>query len=242
MQKMMVMSASYRQSSQTNSALLSLDPENRLIARGPSARLSAEMIRDLALAASGLLVKKIGGPSVKPYQPDGLWAFNAFSGKYEHDHGDNLYRRSLYTFWKRTNPPPSMNIFDAPSRAYCVVKREKTATPLQALVLMNDPQFLEAARVLGERIIKEGGSSVENKIALGYRLLTGRYPGTQEMDLLTEQYQSAWTLFGANRKKASDLIAMGEFPLSERIDKTELAAYVQVMSTIMNFDATTMKR
>jgi hypothetical protein len=135
-----------------------------------------------------------------------------------------------------------MNIFDAPSRAYCVVKREKTATPLQALVLMNDPQFLEAARVLGERIIKEGGSSVENKIALGYRLLTGRYPGTQEMDLLTEQYQSAWTLFGGNRKKASDLIAMGEFPLSERIDKTELAAYVQVMSTIMNFDATTMKR
>ncbi len=242
MQKMLVMSASYRQSSLTNSALLSLDPENQLIARGPSARLSAEMIRDLALAASGLLIRKIGGPSVKPYQPDGLWAFNAFSGKYEQDHGDNLYRRSLYTFWKRTNPPPSMNIFDAPSRAYCVVKREKTATPLQALVLMNDPQFLEASRVLGERIINEGGSSVENKIALGYRLLTGRYPGTQEIKLLTEQYQDAWTLYGENRNKASDLIAIGEFPINKLIDKTELAAYSQVMSTIMNFDATTMKR
>jgi len=242
MQKIMVMSASYRQSSQADSDLLLLDPENRLIARGPSARLSAEMMRDLALAASGLLIKKMGGPSVKPYQPDGLWAINAFSGKYEQDHGDNLYRRSLYTFWKRTNPPPSMNIFDAPSRSYCVVKREKTATPLQALVLMNDPQFLEASRVLGERIIREGGSSIENKITLGYRLLTGRHPSPKEIELLTEQYDEVWTLFSKNQKKASSFIAIGEFPLSKLIDKTELAAYTQVMSTIMNFDATTMKR
>ena len=115
MQKTIVMSASYRQSSMTDSSLLVRDPENRLIARGPSSRLSAEQLRDLVLTASGLLVNKIGGPSVKPYQPDGLWAINAFSGKYQQDHGDNLYRRSLYTFWKRTNPPPSMNIFDAPS-------------------------------------------------------------------------------------------------------------------------------
>ena len=242
MQKMLVMSASYRQSSQADSALLLLDPENRLIARGPSARLSAEMMRDLALTASGLLVKKIGGPSVKPYQPDGLWAINVFSGKYEQDHGENLYRRSLYTFWKRTNPPPSMNIFDAPSRAYCVVKREKTATPLQALVLMNDPQFLESSRVLGERIFSEGGSSVENKISLGYRLLTGRHPSTEEIKLLTEQYHEVWTLFSKNQKKASSIIAIGEFPVNKSIDKTELAAYSQVMSTIMNFDATTMKR
>ncbi len=242
MQKTLVMSASYRQSSLVDSTLLMQDPENRLIARGPSARLSAEMMRDLALAASGLLVKKIGGPSVKPYQPEGLWAFNAFSGKYEQDHGDDLYRRSLYTFWKRTNPPPSMNIFDAPSRAYCVVKREKTATPLQALVLMNDPQFLEASRVLAERIISECGSSVENKITLGYRLLTGRHPSTQEIELLTDQYHEVWTLYSKDQKKASSLAAIGEFPNNKLIDKTELAAYSQVMSTIMNFDATTMKR
>jgi hypothetical protein len=135
-----------------------------------------------------------------------------------------------------------MNIFDAPSRAYCVVRREKTATPLQALVLMNDPQFLEASRVLAERIISEGGSSVENKITFGYRLLTGRHPSTQEIELLTDQYHEVWTLYSKDRKKASSLTAIGEFPINKLIDKAELAAYSQVMSTIMNFDATTMKR
>ncbi len=242
MQKTLVMSASYKQSSQADSILLTLDPDNRLLARGPSARLSAERMRDLALAASGLLIKKIGGPPVKPYQPDGLWALNAFSGQYEQDHGDNLYRRSLYTFWKRTNPPPSMNIFDAPSRAYCVVRREQTATPLQALVLMNDPQFLEAARVLAELIIREAGSSIEDKITFGYRSLTSRFPTMQETELLTEQYNQVRALYGKNKIKATEMVSIGEFPVDNSIKKAELAAYTEVMSTIINFDATTMKR
>ena len=191
MQKIMVMSATYRQTSLVDAEEKNRDVDNRLLARGPSARLQAESIRDLALAASGLLVRKIGGPSVKPYQPEGLWSYNAFSSKYEQDHGDDLYRRSLYTFWKRTNPPPSMNIFDAPSRSYCVVKREQTETPLQALVLMNDPQFVEAARVLAQRIVKEGGESAEDKIILGFRLLTGRTPSVQQIDLMKRQFQEA---------------------------------------------------
>ncbi|WP_420149982.1 DUF1553 domain-containing protein, partial [Spirosoma sp.] len=149
MQKLIVMSATYRQSARVTKDRLQKDPENTWLSRGPMFRLTAEMIRDNALAASGLLSSRIGGPSVKPYQPDGLWAVNG--AVYEQDKGENLYRRSLYTFWRRTNPPPSMNTFDAPSRSYCVVQRQKTSTPLQALILLNDPQFVEAAKVVSER-------------------------------------------------------------------------------------------
>jgi len=242
LQKLLVMSASYRQSSFADSASLQRDVENILISRGPSSRLSAESLRDLVLAASGLLVTRVGGPSVKPYQPDGLWAYNSFSGKYQQDHGDNLYRRSLYTFWKRTNPPPSMNIFDAPSRAYCVVKREKTATPLQALVLMNDPQFLEASRVLGQRVLLKGGDSIESKINYGYRLLTGRIPDSNEMKLLIEYYLDAIKTMEGDQDKALAISSMGEYPVNQNLNQSQLAAYTEIMSTIMNFDATTMKR
>ena len=151
MQKLIVMSATYRQSSRATRDGLQKDPENVWLSRGPMSRLTAEMIRDNALAASGLLSKKMGGPSVKPYQPEGLWAVN--NTTYEQDKGESLYRRSLYTFWRRTNPPPSMNTFDAPSRSYCVVQRQKTSTPLQALILLNDPQFVEAAEVVAERAL-----------------------------------------------------------------------------------------
>jgi hypothetical protein len=241
MQKTIVMSATYQQSSMADVALREKDPENRLLARGPSSRLSAEQLRDLVLSASGLLVNKIGGPSVRPYQPEGLWAFNAFSGNYNQDKGEGLYRRSLYTFWKRTNPPPSMNIFDAPSRAYCVVKREKTATPLQALVLMNDPQFLECARVLAEKIITED-SSIESRILHGYKLLTGRSPSQEELDLFLDLYEEVHTTFEKDKQKAIALASIGENPLNQHIDVQEIASYTEVMSTIMNFDATTMKR
>ena len=148
LQKLIVTSATYRQSSQVSSELLARDPDNKLLARGPKTRLTAEMLRDQALAASGLLVQKIGGPSVKPYQPEGVWEETAGS-KYEPDKGENLYRRSLYTFWKRTAPHPMMTTFDASERNNCTVRRQATSTPLQALVLLNDPQFVEAARQIG---------------------------------------------------------------------------------------------
>lgn len=242
MQKKIVMSATYRQSSATDTTLLARDPDNRLLARGPSGRLSAEMLRDLVLTASGLLARQIGGPSVKPYQPEGLWSFSGYGAKYEHDQGDDLYRRSLYTFWKRTNPPPAMNIFDAPNRAYCVVKREKTATPLQALVLLNDPQFLEASRLLAERIIREGGVSTEEKIAYGYRLLTGRHPGSKEVQLLVEQYNDTKEDNANDLPKIAGLLSAGEHPVDHSLDKFEVAAFTTVASTIMNFDATIRKR
>ena len=158
--RQIVLSATYRQDSYSPQALLERDPENEWLGRGPSARLTAEMLRDHILSSSGLLHNHIGGPSVKPYQPEGLWRVN--TGTYEPDSGSNLYRRSLYTFWKRTIPPPNMNTFDAPSRSYCLVRRQKTNTPLQALTLLNDPQFQEAARVMGQGVM-EGGMKPEKR-------------------------------------------------------------------------------
>ena len=175
MQKMIVMSATYRQSSKVTPELLQRDPENRLLARGPRFRLSAEMIRDQALAVSGLLVEKIGGPSVKPYQPAGLW--KELGGEdYQQDTGEGLYRRSLYTFWKRTVPPPSMMNFDAAGREACTVRENRTNTPLQALDLMNDPAYVEASRVLAERMMREGGATPESRISFAFRLATARRP------------------------------------------------------------------
>ena len=153
--KLLVTSATYRQAAPSTPEKLEKDPQNRLLSRGPRFRMDAEMIRDYALAASGLLVRKIGGPSVKPYQPDGVWEAVAMIGSntrdYKRDSGENLYRRSMYTFWKRAAPPASMDIFNAPSREICTVRRERTNTPLQALVTLNDPQFVEAARGLAQR-------------------------------------------------------------------------------------------
>jgi hypothetical protein len=153
--KLIVSSDTFQQSAQTKRAIIERDPENRLLTRAPKIRLPAEHIRDSALAASGLLSRKVGGPSVKPYQPVGLWEAAGTGKSYKADHGENLYRRSLYTFWRRTSPPPSMLTFDAMSREVCTAKRETTATPLQSLVLLNDPQFVEAARVLGEKLLKK---------------------------------------------------------------------------------------
>ena len=189
----MVTSSTYKQSSSPNQKYVEIDPNNIYLWRSNSYRLSAEMIRDNALAASGLLIKKIGGESVRPYQPDGLWREKSnFSIKlldYKiSDTDEDLYRRSLYTFLRRTSPPPSMSVFDAPSREVCTVKREITNTPLQALVLLNDPQFFEASRVLAERIQIEKPESIEKSIEYGFQLCTSRIPSNDELQILKEFY------------------------------------------------------
>src|SRR5213082_3208664 len=178
MQRLIVTSATYRQSSIASKELIERDPENRLLARGPRFRLPAEMTRDNALAVSGLLNDKIGGPSVFPYQPKGLWEEMAFGEgfsvqAYEQSHGENLYRRGMYTFWKRTVPPASLSTFDAPDREKCTARRTLTNTPLQALVLLNDPTYVEAARALAQRMMADGSDAV-HRIEYGFRLATAR--------------------------------------------------------------------
>src|SRR5207249_2203880 len=189
MQRLIVTSATYRQSSKVTRALLEKDPENRLLARGPRGRLPAEMIRDTALAASGLLNDDIGGPSVLPYQPGGLWEEMAFgegfsAQSYAQSHGKDLYRRGMYTFWKRTVPPASLATFDAPDREKCTARRTLTNTPLQALALLNDPTYVEAARSLAQRALGRGGKDDPGRIAYAFRLAVARKPSAQEVSVL----------------------------------------------------------
>ena len=244
MLRRMVLSAAYRQTSVAPPSLREIDPENVLLARGPSHRLSAEEIRDNALAASGLLVREIGGPAVKPYQPEGIWEELATRNAtvYEQDHGDKLYRRSLYTVWKRTSPPPSMTSFDAAERLFCTVKRQRTGTPLQALILMNDPQYVEAARMLAERMMREGGPALESRIDYGFRLLTGRKPRPEEAARLKALFESEANVFRKAPSRALDLLKVGEKPRDAALDPAETAALAVVASTILNFDETVMKR
>ncbi len=237
--KLIALSATYQQSSVADDALREADPDNRLLARGPKHRLTAEMLRDCALAASGLLVQRIGGPSVRPYQPEGLWRVN--TGTYEQSQGDDLYRRSLYTIWKRTVPPPTMNIFDAPDRSYCMVRRQKTSTPQQALVLMNDPQFLEAARVLAQRAI-EKKTGARARIRYLYQRLTGKQIPEKEQAILNEQFVKSLEKFEEYPEKVAGIIKVGEFPIPTKIDPSELAATAIVAGTIMNHDAFYTKR
>ncbi|MEZ5044765.1 MAG: DUF1553 domain-containing protein [Saprospiraceae bacterium] len=238
MVKLIVMSGTYRQSSKTTELVANEDPPNVFLARGPSMRLTAEMLRDNALAASGLLVKKIGGPSVKPYQPEGLWRINGTA--YEEDQGEKLYRRSLYTFWKRTVPYPTQSTFDAPTRASCSVRRQKTSTPLQALILLNDPVYLEAAKVIGQHISKT--ENVALAISSAFRQLTGRHPSEEERLLLEELRMNEWKKFSENPEKLKGWLSSGAFVPDEKIDPASLAANTVVASTIMNADATLVKR
>ncbi|MEM7373050.1 MAG: DUF1553 domain-containing protein [Bacteroidota bacterium] len=241
--KSMVMSATYRQSSNATLAHQEIDPSNTYLARGPSRRLQAEMIRDNALAASGLLRNKIGGPSVKPYQPEKLWDFGAYvSGRYEISKGEDLYRRSMYTYIRRTVPHPAMVAFDAPNRLVCTTKRENTNTPQQALVLLNDPQFMEASRVLAERMQKEGGDSLEEQCQYAFRLLCGRKPNPNEMDLIRKQYQNALSNYQKDPQAAEDLLSVGEAPVDPELDRTQTAALAMLANTLMNFDEAYMKR
>ena len=244
--KLMVMSATYRQSSVIREESKGSDPKNIWLSYGPSQRLQIEMIRDNALAASGLLCRQIGGESVKPYQPYGLWKEkNEFSGfliEYENGTGDDLYRRSMYTFIRRTSPPPIMTTFDSPARDVCTVKRESTNTPLQALVLLNDPQFVESARILAERIQKEGGKETEVRIQHAFRLVCGRFPDDLELKLLLEQHNHSVLKYGKDKDALKDLLQVGEMPADEKLNVVETAALTMVCNTIMNFDEAYMKR
>jgi hypothetical protein len=242
MQKLIITSAAYRQSSRTTPELTQRDPENRLLARGPRFRLPAEMIRDQALFAAGLLKERIGGPSVKPYQPDGLWKELTMGGlDYVQDKGDDLYRRSLYIYWKRTVAPPMMANFDAAGRESCVVRETRTNTPLQALNLMNDVAFVEAARSLGQRMIKEGGGDAASRLRYGFRLVTGRAPAAREEQILRDNLQYHLDHFSGKPKEIQALLSQGESRSDPSLDPRELAAYASVGSLLLNLDETITK-
>lgn len=234
--KTLVTSATYRQSSKVTPELLQKDPENRLLARGPRVRLSAEMIRDQALAISGLLVERLGGPSVKPYQPEGLWREMSGAEDYQRDSGEKLYRRSLYTFWKRAVAPPLMINFDAAARETCVVRETRTNTPLQALNLMNDVTFVEASRVLAQRVLSEAGPLAEQRLELAFRLATARRPKAAEREVLLAGLEHHLDTYRADPKAAVKLLGNGEFPVNEKLDVCELAAYTTLASLILNLD------
>lgn len=243
--KKIVLSTTYQQAVDHRPELLEVDPDNTYLARGPQTRLPAEMIRDHALATSGLLQTEVGGPSVKPYQPEGLW-LEAASGnqslrKYLQDHGAELYRRSLYSFWKRSVPPPSLTIFDAPSRELCAIQRQATSTPMQALVLLNDPQFVEASRLIGTRMWMEGGENLEDQIIFGFRLVTSRKPKPAEIQELKTLFQEEKARFEQAPEAAAQLIKIGEYPLIQRIPSTELAAYTVLANTILNLTESIQK-
>ncbi|MFN8008943.1 MAG: DUF1553 domain-containing protein [Terriglobia bacterium] len=240
--KTIVTSATYRQSSVTSPELLEKDPDNRLLARGARVRLPAEVVRDQALAISGLLVEKFGGPSVKPYQPPGLWEEVSFGDSYKPDTVDGLYRRSLYTYWKRTITPPSMVTFDATDRETCTVRLPRTNTPLQALNLMNDVVYLEASRKLAERMVKTGGNSPEARIAFAFRLATARFPQPQEQKVLMETYGRFLDKYRDDPKAALKFLNQGESEVDETLDPKELASYATVASLILNLDETITKQ
>jgi hypothetical protein len=242
MHKLIVLSATYRQSSTAPAELVARDPDNSLLARGPRHRLEAEEIRDSALAASGLLVTTIGGPSVKPYQPAGVWEDAGTGKSYRQDTGDRLYRRSLYTFWRRTAPPPSMLTFDATSREVCTAKRETTTTPLQALVLLNDPQFLEAARVLAQSLLVEYPKDRAARARDAYRRLTGRAPDPTETEILARLDAEQAAYFEAHPEEAARYLAIGEKQPDPALPVAELAATTVLANTLMNHDAFVMKR
>jgi hypothetical protein len=243
MQRLMITSAAYRQSSRVTPELRERDPENRLLARGPRFRLPAEMVRDNALAVSGLLVDRQGGASVSPYQPKGLWEEIAYGDvysaqTYQQGHGQDLYRRSMYMFWKRTSPPPELITFDAPDREKCTARRAVTNTPLQALVLLNDPTFIEAARVLAEKMIRDGGSDASKRIRYAFRLATAREPDTRELQLLRDLARAETAAYRGDKAGARKLVRVGEAKTDSNVDDSELAAWTTVASTILNLDET----
>ncbi|HLN28746.1 MAG TPA: PSD1 and planctomycete cytochrome C domain-containing protein [Gemmataceae bacterium] len=244
LQKTIVMSNTYRQSSVVTPALFERDPENRLLARGPRFRLQAELIRDNALSVAGLLVPRIGGPSVRPYQPDGVWdEVNVYGNlrNYKHDTDDGLYRRSMYTIWKRTSAPPQMLLFDSPSREYCTVRRSRTNTPLQALTLLNEITFVEAARVLAQHMLEEGGKTPEARIAYAFRHAMAREPSVEEARVLAAGVAKRLQKYCANPEAAAKLVGVGQAKRSQQLDVAELAAYTITASVILNLDETVTK-
>jgi len=245
MYKLMAMSATYRQSAKSTPEQQAKDPRNLLLAHGPRFRMDAEELRDIALQSSGLLVDKIGGPSVKPYQPPNVWETVGIGGsdtlKYEQDHGDALYRRSMYTYWKRMAMMPDMDVFDAPARDTACTRRQRTDTPLQALVSMNDVQWMEASRALAERAIKEGGRQPEQRIKYMSDILLSHDPTSPMESVLEASFQQMQQHYAADPKAAHDLIAVGESPSDPKIPAPELAAWTMVASEMMNLDETLNK-
>jgi cytochrome c553 len=239
LQRQIVMSAAYRQSSKVRGELLERDPDNRLVARGPRFRLPAELIRDQALAISGIVTDKIGGPSVKPYQPAGLWEAVSYNGDqtYVQDHGAALYRRSLYTYWKRQSPPPALLAFDAPTRETCVVRRSRTNTPLQALVLLNDTTYIEVARVLAQHAMQRT-TSRDDRLRYAFRRVTCRWPEADEASALLRLFEQERSAFAGKPQAAEELLSAGEWPRDRSLDPLEHAAWTNVMSVLLNLDET----
>jgi hypothetical protein len=246
MQRLIVTSAAYRQDSRVTPEVLEKDPENRLLARGPRFRLPAEVVRDNALSVSGLLDSRVGGPSVFPYQSKGLWEEMAYGDVYTaqtyvQSHGPDLYRRSMYTFWKRTVPPASLSTFDAPDREKCTGRRTLTNTPLQALVLLNDPTYVEAARALAGRILNQGGKDPGSRIRFGFRLATARKPDAKEVRVLQDIVRQELAQYRQNKDAAHKLLQVGELEVDAKLDDAELAAWTTVASMILNLDETITK-
>jgi len=244
--KTIVLSSTYRQDSATTPALVARDPENRLLAHGPRVRLPAELIRDQALAVSGLLAPQLGGPSVYPYQPEKLYEGIVVDAPYPSTKwgvstGADLYRRSLYTFWKRTIPHPAMTTFDSPDREFCTVRRARTNTPLQALALWNEPGYLEAARNLGTRMLREGGADDSARVAFAFRLATGRRPKRRETAVLTKSLVQLRADFTAHGSDAYAFVKTGASPMDPLLPPAELAAATGVASMILSLDETITK-
>jgi hypothetical protein len=246
MQRLIVTSATYRQASMVSPELLEKDPENRLLARGPRFRLPAEMVRDNALYVSGLLNPAIGGPSVFPYQPKGLWEELAYGDgfsmqTYVPSQGPDLYRRSMYTFWKRSVPPAQLTIFDAPDREKCFARRTVTNTPLQALVLMNDPTYLESARTIAQKVLERPKLNASERAALMFRTITERQPQKDELLILTGMAKRQLARYTNDPQAALALLHNGESPFDPQLRKPELAAWTMVASSILNLDETVTK-
>ncbi len=242
--RMLVTSAAYRQAATTTPEKLEKDGQNRLVSRGPRFRMDGEVVRDYALASSGLLVQKLGGPSVRPYQPPGVWEAVSMGGDthdYVQDHGEKLYRRSMYTFWKRSAPPASMEIFNAPSREFCTVRRERTNTPMQALVVLNDPQFIEAARFLAQRTLNVAGEAVENRLDFLGRRLLARPWRMEELAVLQTTVNNLVAYYQAHGDEAKALIAVGETPADASLDVATLAGWTILANEVMNLDEVVSK-
>lgn len=233
--KLIVMSATYRQSSVASPVTLKVDPENRWLSRGPRKRLTPYQIRDAALFNSGLLVEKVGGPSVKPYMPPGIWR-SISNATYKQDRGSKLYRRSLYTYWRRTVPPPTMMSFNAAAREQCTVRTDKTTTPLQALTLMNNVIFVESARFLAERMLSHTEMTTRQKIAWAFRVVTSRQPDADEIKWLVQDFQHYRTEFERQPNRAQQILSVGEKPYNPSLEVSELAAFTLVANTLFNLD------
>lgn len=241
---MMLTSATYRQSAEVTDAKLVKDPDNRFLSRGPRFRMDAEMVRDYALFASGLMVPKIGGPSVKPYQPDGVWEAVAMIGSntrdYVRDRGENLYRRSMYTFWKRSAPPASMEIFNAPARETCTVRRDRTNTPLQALVTLNDPQFIEAARAISQNVLLKA-TDTESRFNLMSQRILCRELTNDERVILQQSLEDIQAHYNANANAAKELLTVGDTAVAAELNPSELAAWTMIANELLNLDETLNK-